>query len=158
MPLSVPQRCAARRAEMAPSIMLAVACALFAVLAAAGAAAQRSGNMAYLPPIPTLPHLAKPGERHLEPPDASNISNLTISGARSARKAKCVYAFPDACCAQSRLRFICCTGGLLDRLASSTGTPPSLHGSRARPRPAMPCSHRSVRLVRQSLSALCSRS
>jgi hypothetical protein len=57
---------------MAPAAMMVAACALFAVLAAAGAAAQRSGNMAYLPPVPTLPHLAKPGERCLEPPSVSN--------------------------------------------------------------------------------------
>jgi alkaline phosphatase D len=52
---------------MAPAAMMVATCALFAVLAAVGAAAQRSGNMAYLAAVPTLPHLAKPepAEVHL---------------------------------------------------------------------------------------------
>lgn len=57
---------------MAPSIVLAAACALFTVLAAAGAAAQRSGNMAYLPAGRQMPHLAKPGEQCLWHPMASD--------------------------------------------------------------------------------------
>jgi hypothetical protein len=49
---------------MASTCML-VAFALFTTLATAGAVAPHSGNLAYLPGVVELPHLAKTGERHM---------------------------------------------------------------------------------------------
>ena len=47
---------------MAASAMLSLACALLAItLAASSAAAQATGNLAFLSPIVELEHLAKPG-------------------------------------------------------------------------------------------------
>lgn len=47
---------------MAATRLMIAVCALVVALAAAGAAAQRSGNLAFLAPVHELPGLAKPGE------------------------------------------------------------------------------------------------
>jgi hypothetical protein len=85
---------------MASACVLAAALALLTTLATAGAVEPHSGNLNYLPPVPELPHLAKPGKtwvqsiwgsRHasraeIRPPACSGAPAMVCDR-------KCVYAF-----------------------------------------------------------------
>jgi hypothetical protein len=47
--------------KMAPSSVMIIACASVVLIAAAGASALQSGNLAYLSPVVELPNLATQG-------------------------------------------------------------------------------------------------